>query len=1007
MNFDEYEREGIAAYAMLAETFATILRAAISIEGGYRLQQINERAKQPTSLQKKLHKLGLEATDSLEETVRDLAGCRVIFYTNSDVTRFINSGIVEDNFEVIDVKIHHPRREAEDANELYISNHYLVRLRAERLAMPEYARFSGMKCEIQIQTILNHAWAEMAHDTIYKAPTITDIGGRALDSIKLRLKKVARKYLVPAGYEFQMIAHDFQRLIEGKQLFEGKALEAVVEANDNNVRANALETLAENVLPLYDDLQAVYPEVVRQLVTAAAVARQTPPVAIETPYGSLPAKTYADIVKSITSILNRHRYLDVEATFDALRKLDGLVTSEDERKPLLELGKALAKHELNVWRQHGPVVQQILLKEMEAISEDELRASATLLRVMLGAILGTEVSGTTNNSSSVIIHRGSVVASDALRDVRTRAVELLKRQFLLVDIGVEQQAILRTLQAAASLPSGAGYSNALAKLVMDDTSAIIEFMCDAVPTLCFEFIQKAEAWVNRCYWRHAELPPAMRGDQSLEFAREKVQAVALDFRNIVNADEDFVVYKTLVGFESVYPPAWEDRPFGYREAEAYRANQVDGLIASVDEISAASWFERISRYAHTDPSDAATFPVFGQFLERLAEVQPTIVLGYIDQIEGPIEDFLPAMLKGLMRSSESAQTTARINAWITEGKHCGRIAWYLRSADTFDEDLLRCTLFSAIKHNDRRAVRNALVAATDQFDVRSGRVVDDVFLPALSFLAATSDFSWLRMPWCSWLDRPLIRSLNEQQAGVVLNTLLPYPELEGSAEYVVATIAERWPSLVIDFIGKRQVFARSDAAPQPYDAVPFAVHQLQPPLAAVPDLIVAGARNWFEANPHTFTFDGGKLLASVFPSLTNGLKERIAAIIAEGDEANLNFALGVLRAFEGEECVYELVREIVAAVESESPLLDKARDVLSESGMVRGEFGFVELLTERKALIQPWLNDPSETVKIFSADWNRKLELRIAAETRSAEASVALRKLQYGEELDNNEKTPE
>ncbi len=169
MDFSEYEREGRAAYAALATTVAAILRAAIG-EEGYRLQQVKERAKTTTSLLRKLDQRGIGATITLEDDIKDLAGCRVIFYTNSDVTRFINSGIIDQNFEVLEVKVHHPQRAVEDATELYISNHYLVRLGPERVALPEYARFAGMRCEIQIQTILNHAWAEMAHDTIYKAP---------------------------------------------------------------------------------------------------------------------------------------------------------------------------------------------------------------------------------------------------------------------------------------------------------------------------------------------------------------------------------------------------------------------------------------------------------------------------------------------------------------------------------------------------------------------------------------------------------------------------------------------------------------------------------------------------------------------------------------------------------------------------------------------------------------------------------------------------------------------
>jgi ppGpp synthetase/RelA/SpoT-type nucleotidyltranferase len=177
INFEDYERHALGAYAAFASTVAAILTAAINAEGNvFRLQQMKARAMEPASLRIKLEKRGQEGTEALEAQIKDLAGCRVIFYTDSDVNRFIQSGIVDGNFEVFEVKIHHPRREVDDAIELYTSNHYVVGLKAERLALSEYARFAGMRCEIQIQTILRHAWAEMAHDTIYKAPELARYG---------------------------------------------------------------------------------------------------------------------------------------------------------------------------------------------------------------------------------------------------------------------------------------------------------------------------------------------------------------------------------------------------------------------------------------------------------------------------------------------------------------------------------------------------------------------------------------------------------------------------------------------------------------------------------------------------------------------------------------------------------------------------------------------------------------------------------------------------------------
>jgi len=112
----------------------------------------------------------LLAAANIETEIKDLAGCRLIFYTNSDADGFLQSRIVFDNF-VVDwdnTKIHHAVGAEPKVEELYRARHYIISMKPERLALPEYAQFAGMRAELQIQTLLNHAWSETAHDIVYK-----------------------------------------------------------------------------------------------------------------------------------------------------------------------------------------------------------------------------------------------------------------------------------------------------------------------------------------------------------------------------------------------------------------------------------------------------------------------------------------------------------------------------------------------------------------------------------------------------------------------------------------------------------------------------------------------------------------------------------------------------------------------------------------------------------------------------------------------------------------------
>lgn len=158
MTLDEYQTGGIALYADFAEAVADILDAAIGELRDLRLQNIQCRAKESASLKTKLIKAAAKADTPIGDVAKDVAGCRVILYTNGDVERFRNSGILRDNFDVDydRSKMHYPESK-EEGVEFFISDNWVVTLSEARCALPEYRRFAGLRCEIQVQTILDHA----------------------------------------------------------------------------------------------------------------------------------------------------------------------------------------------------------------------------------------------------------------------------------------------------------------------------------------------------------------------------------------------------------------------------------------------------------------------------------------------------------------------------------------------------------------------------------------------------------------------------------------------------------------------------------------------------------------------------------------------------------------------------------------------------------------------------------------------------------------------------------
>lgn len=137
-----------------------VLRAA-----DIQIHSITRRAKTRESFAAKIRRP--DKGYSQLSDVTDLAGVRVTTYFVEDVdhvSRALHDAFAIDQQQSID------RRKFEDPSRFgYSSLHYVARFGGSRAELPENRRFSELTFEIQIRSILQHAWAEIEHDLGYKS----------------------------------------------------------------------------------------------------------------------------------------------------------------------------------------------------------------------------------------------------------------------------------------------------------------------------------------------------------------------------------------------------------------------------------------------------------------------------------------------------------------------------------------------------------------------------------------------------------------------------------------------------------------------------------------------------------------------------------------------------------------------------------------------------------------------------------------------------------------------
>jgi phage replication-related protein YjqB (UPF0714/DUF867 family)/ppGpp synthetase/RelA/SpoT-type nucleotidyltranferase len=1000
MNIEDYEKTYYSTYADFAQTVRFILENALRADKGQpRPQSVQCRAKEVSSLRRRLVEADKLDTQTLELDRRDLAGVRLIFYTNNDVDRFLASSLIHENFEIEEdsTKIHHPVPENKEAQ--YRAVHYTVRLREERVRLPEYARFAGLRCEIQVQTILNHAWSETSHDILYKDKLGDGYGEKGMKAIARRFERIMDKYLIPAGFEIQKAQQEYERLLQGKSLFDKDIATLLDGAQNNNERYEVLSGLKDYSIPNYDDLSAAYEGLRGPLLRAVKAARVTEPVPIDTTYGKMEGFKADAVTTLVLEIIQRLRYADVVGTLQLLIDIYRDEAEEDIRQAIVNAVKHLSEYNIDAYRQVGPMLQMALVDYLAGMSSIELDSIRPIVLAVWTEAIQSDITGAEWKADSVVLSTGAVPVSDQLQQVREKAMTALFAAYERSNDDTQKRAVLAALDAATRTPNQVQYSNEFLSITLRDATRIVEFVTARAKSESYELLQHLEHQFLYDYRRTRALADGPDNRFNCQTEAAALIAAILKFRDAINTDERFRQYKVLVGFESVYSEHWTDGEFEYQRADEYRKKEADSYLATINEANESQWYDLIARCAETKSSDLATFPVFVNFLSNLAERRPEVAERFLARASDDLRRFLPGLLNGLSRSGRNDIYEAILERELVSAKNLSGIARHLRYSDVKQPDFAHRLLKRAIDIADSAAVSECLLFALEHFDAEQIIDPDSFLRDALAFLNDRKDVRWVSEAWFLQKGGKLYEELTPERTAQILENLGHVRQVNYQVEGILDRLAERQPEAIWDYFGAR--LAKNfdeDRDEGRFEAVPFRLHSLGKVLAKDPQLAISKGLSWFPGDRRLFQFRGGRLLSNVFPHCTPEFAAALAGLVKAGGDTEADFALAILRNYHGEISTHAVLKEIVSRFPGDARKLSGVRAAIDSTGVVRGELGFAEAWRTRRDSLTEWLSDERPLVKAFAEKHIAELNLRIASEHRSAETEKEMRNRDYEHE---------
>lgn len=192
-----------------------LLLKEILDEQGITYYEISSRCKDVKSFKEKVEKKGYE---NPKDEIFDFSGIRVITYVESEVNKV--SEVIDNEFYIIEEHSVDKTKELNDDQFGYRSVHYVAKLNDERSELPEYNKYQNIPFEIQVRTLLQHAWAEIEHDRSYK------LKEKLPETLELKRRfHLLAANLELADREFDKIVYDIEHYTQQIHITTGSKTE--------------------------------------------------------------------------------------------------------------------------------------------------------------------------------------------------------------------------------------------------------------------------------------------------------------------------------------------------------------------------------------------------------------------------------------------------------------------------------------------------------------------------------------------------------------------------------------------------------------------------------------------------------------------------------------------------------------------------------------------------------------------------------------------------------------
>ena len=900
-----------------------------------KFQQVAFREKEIDKLKEKYQKNPDLVNKKLEE-IYDLAGCRVIFYLEEQILEFVE--ILKKEFKIVELG-------TKSDPSGYNATHIIIKLDDRRSNLAEYSEFSNLICEIQLTTVLFHAWSEINHDVIYKKERgIEEFSKEDMMFIEEKLKEIMQNYIWKASYNLSFVIKQHERLKRGMQILNTETMKSLSESTSN-------EDILTYILKL-NNFSGIYRlpeefnflEILDKLLIKALANDHTSGLKIiEASFDFIKNVAYWDYKNIIQFCVDR-------------------IEKDEYQKSCKDVLLELSKYNLNVVEQIGYNPQKVLF---EKIKEKKLsREFNEFLIEICKHLLATSLQGNSQNEfNTFTFTQGPIYINEYLKKIRMDAIHLLFSLIDTKDNCKTNKSILEVLFSSIKTH----HQNIRAE--------DLDFLRSNAQFILSEIIS-SYASIKNCIKREIESKLKYPSKPVFNGIYEVSKLIEL-----INKDQEYQKYRAFVGYETDYGPDW-------RTVETDRKELLNKFVNEITESDIGGWISYVKAILKDyDKNEYSLFQNLHYFLNELGKKKPEI--GAKFKLVPEIQNFQVALLCGLLESAEKEKHHNEIKEWINKSERLLDIAVTFRVFSDYEPETFSNLVKNSLKGEDINQLVELLLTICKNYKTKKSTT--DQFIKIIQKFSEKQYFEWPSR--VSFIIDDIVKDFSKEDYEIILTNLVNKNDIGYDAEKILLQFAEKYPERIIDFFYQRVKLRKSGS--NLIDSVPHNFQLINEPLSENVKIIVPKILEWLREDDWKYKWEAGHLLNIIFPIIDDEFKEILITLIKEKDSNKLEYIFWILDKYGGTTDVLDIVYEIIKNFKTTNKIRNKLFSLLSQTGVVTGEYGIANAYQNKVENIKPWLLDMNSEIVEFAKGYITYLENVIKYEKARVDKELDLMKSEF------------